>query len=219
MIIWCVRAYVLIIAAGGVSTTAWADENEALKKGVVRVVAQPEGKQSEGTGFIVKSQTGIVFIVTAAHVVGNDQAPRIEFYTGKNRTVPARIVRKEGGDDNNGLAVLAVQGEIPAHTVLVLNQEKQIRPGDAVMVIGFPRKVGVSWAVTKGEIVGRRGKEIIVTGAVDEGNSGGPLVKDGVVIGVIARTKGTLPMRSRRSSQNTCWKVGTWVLGYPPFRS
>ena len=61
-----------------------------------------------------------------------------------------------------------MQGEVPAHTVLVLNQEKQIRPGDAVMVIGFPRKVGVPWAVTKGEIVGAKGKEIILTGAVKE---------------------------------------------------
>lgn len=185
-------ASALIVATVAMSLFAWADENEALKKGVVRVIAQPEGKQSEGTGFIVKSQAGIVFVVTASHVVGNDQAPRIEFYTEKNRTVAARIVRTEGGDDNNGLAVLAVQGEIPAHTVLVLNQEKQIKPGDAVMVIGFPRKVGVPWAVTTGEVVGRKGKEIILTGAVDEGNSGGPLVKDGVVIGVIASNQGNV---------------------------
>ncbi len=180
----------LIVAILMMSISAWADENEALKKGVVRVVAQSEGKQSEGTGFIVKSQAGIVFIVTAAHVVGNDQAPRIEFYTGKNRTMAARIIGREAGDDN-GLAVLAVEGQIPAHAILPLNQEKRIKDGDAVTMVGFPRMLGVPWAVTEGKIIARKGKMIILSGLVEEGNSGGPLVKDGEVIGVIAAKVGS----------------------------
>ena len=180
----CVWICLLLLGAVLPSGLAWAEEQDALKKGVVRILAQADGKPREGTGFIMKSQGGLVFIVTAAHVVGDDQAPRIEFYEGKSRTLPARIVGIEAGEEQ-GLAVLAVEGEIPAHTVLPLNQEKRIKDGDGVTMVGFPRKLGVPWAVTEGKIVARKGKLILVSGAVEEGNSGGPLVKDGQVIGVM----------------------------------
>jgi hypothetical protein len=42
--------------------------------------------------------------------------------------------------------------------------------------------------VTKGEIVGRKGKTIVFSGAVEEGNSGGPLLLNGRVVGVVTRT-------------------------------
>lgn len=180
----CVWICLLLLGAVVPSGFAWADEHEALKKGVVRVLAQTDGKPREGTGFIVKSQGGIVFVLTAAHVVGDAQAPRIEFYEGKGRTLLARIVGIEAGDEQ-GLAVLAVEGEIPAHTVLPLNHEKRIKDGDGVTMVGFPRKLGVPWAITEGKIVARKGKMILLSGAVEEGNSGGPLLKDGDVIGVM----------------------------------
>jgi hypothetical protein len=57
-------------------------------------------------------------------------------------------------------------------------------------MIGFPAAVGAPWAVTKGGIVGRRGRSIVFDGAVDAGNSGGPLVKDDQVIGLITQAQG-----------------------------
>ena len=51
--------------------------------------------------------------------------------------------------------------------------------------IGFPQISRVAWAVIKGDIVGQVGKTIVFSGAVDEGNSGGPLMKEGQVIGVV----------------------------------
>lgn len=186
-----VRGCLSILVLGTVCCSqVWADEQEAIKQGVVRVRAQVDGKVREGTGFIVKSRNDIVFIVTAAHVIEGDPSPRVEFYAGKSRTLPARIVGIEAGDAQ-GLAVLAVEGEIPAHTTLLLNQEKQIKDGDRVTVVGFPRTLGVPWAVTEGTIMSRKGKKLLLSGPVEEGNSGGPLFKDGEVIGVlVSKTAG-----------------------------
>jgi formylglycine-generating enzyme required for sulfatase activity len=60
-----------------------------------------------------------------------------------------------------------------------------VQEEESVTTIGFPRISQVPWAVTKGDIVGRKGKTIAFSGAVDDGNSGGPLIKDGEVIGVV----------------------------------
>jgi hypothetical protein len=54
-----------------------------------------------------------------------------------------------------------------------------------VTIVGFPRKLNIKWATTEGQIIGRSGKQIKFSGLVDEGNSGGPLLKDNQVIGVV----------------------------------
>jgi formylglycine-generating enzyme required for sulfatase activity len=58
------------------------------------------------------------------------------------------------------------------------------------MMIGFPRIAGVPWAVTKGEVVGRKAKTLVFSGAVDEGSSGGPLIKGNQIIGVVTEMTG-----------------------------
>jgi hypothetical protein len=80
---------------------------------------------------------------------------------------------------------------VPADaTVLRINRDVDVRAGEAVTMIGFPASVGAPWAVTKGSIVGRRGKDIVFAGAVEEGNSGGPLIKDDQVVGLITQAQG-----------------------------
>ena len=52
------------------------------------------------------------------------------------------------------------------------------------MAIGFPR-MGGDWAVSKGHFSARQGRELIFAMPVGEGNSGGPLVKDGKVVALV----------------------------------
>ena len=49
-----------------------------------------------GTGFIVRLDPDIVYIVTAAHVVAGDPQPSVEFFTNPNVPVRATVLtRKE----------------------------------------------------------------------------------------------------------------------------
>lgn len=168
------------------TSPAFSLDVETLKKGVVRVTATIEdGKTKVGTGFIVRRQANAAYIVTASHVVESTRKVEVEFFTERNHHFLARVIGQEGGDPQ-GLAVLLVEKDVPPDTiVLQLNQGIQASAGNPVTMIGFPRIAGASWAVTKGEVVGRKAKSIVFSGAVDEGSSGGPLIKDNQVIGVV----------------------------------
>ena len=53
-----------------------------------------QSEDDDGGNGIYREDDGIVFILTAAHV-GQDQAPRIEFYTGKG-DVPDHVCSQRG---------------------------------------------------------------------------------------------------------------------------
>ena len=59
------------------------------------------------------------------------------------------------------------------------------------MMIGFPLGAG-PWHVTKGNIGSRQGRTIYFDPRVDSGNSGGPIIQKGKVVGVVmaARSSG-----------------------------
>jgi len=161
-------------------SSASAQEIDNIKKGVVKVKTASQ----VGTGFIVRLEKDAIFIITASHVVEGERDIKVEFFTSRGRLIPAEVIDMEGGDEQ-GLATLSIQGKIPSDLVVLrFSPLNPVRAGDPVTTIGFPGKGG-PWAVTKGEIVGRKGKTIIFSGAIDKGNSGGPLLKAGQVIGVV----------------------------------
>ena len=173
----------------GVAVNASPQELEHLQKGVVRVTATTsDGSRKEGSGFIVRLTGGSAHIVTAAHVVEGAVQVEVEFFTQRARPLTAKIVELEGGDPQ-GLAALSLTGNVPdGVSVLRLNPAAPVNAGDPVTIIGFPR-AGGPWAVTKGEIVGRKAKAIVFTGGIDEGSSGSPLIRDGQVIGVVSEAR------------------------------
>jgi Tol biopolymer transport system component len=162
-----------------------AQKSENLKRGVVKITTTTfEDRQRTGTGFIVRQETKALSIVTASHVVEGSREINVEFYSDRGRLYPGKVIGMEGGDPQ-GLAVLSVSGEIPENVlVMKLNPSKAVSGGDPLTIIGFP-DAGGPWAVSKGEIVGRKGNIITFSGAIEEGNSGGPLLKEGEIIGVV----------------------------------
>jgi len=165
---------------------AEAQPIEGIKSAVVKVVATVNGKTKVGTGLIVRIEPTMAYIVTASHVVEGDSAPTIEFFTQRHHHVPARIIGLEGGD-NRGLAALLVEGQRPPGIQAVpFNTQLEVQAGDAITLVGFPRMAGVPWALTKGETVGRIGRHVVFSGSVDEGSSGGPLLKNQRVIGIVS---------------------------------
>lgn len=177
----------LIIWAMLASVDAFAQDVDVLRAGVVKISSLAEGKHKTGAGFIVKLEPGIAYIVTAAHVVEGDPAPQVEFFTRRNVTVKGEI-RKIEGNNPEGLALMVVRGRdnLPAGlAALKLGALVSLKPGtDQVSAIGFPSGV-VSWGVQRLNVVSLEGRYIVLSKDLEEGNSGGPVIKDNQVVGLV----------------------------------
>jgi 2-alkenal reductase len=181
----------------------WADIVEQVGPAVVTVVSEPEssptwfggfgrgpwsqplpGPQILGSGVIVDEQG---HVVTNNHVVAPVQNTYVLLQDGKK--VAARLV---GHDEYSDLAVLQIDGPLPA--VATLGDSDALRPGQPVIAIGSPLG-DFRNTVTQGVVsaVGRKLGEsapgltdlVQTDAAINQGNSGGPLVDDdGRVIGI-----------------------------------
>ena len=171
-----------------------AQDIARLQSGVVKITAKPpSGTTNIGTGFIVRLESNAAYIVTAAHVVAGDPNPKVEFFTKQHVQFPAEVLPgAEGGDDVGGLALLLVKGKenLPSGIGALPLASTSLMLEDMVM-IGFPLGTG-PWHVTKGNIGSRQGRTIYFDPRVDSGNSGGPIIQKGKVVGVVmaARSSG-----------------------------
>lgn len=156
------------------------------------------GGQSTGSGFII-SEDG--YIVTNNHVVEGGEAYRVILQSGEERS--AELV---GSDKFSDLAILKVEGEMPA--VAVLGNSDALRPGETAIAIGSPlgdfkNSVTVGVISATGRSIdtgdGYQIEGMLQTdAAINEGNSGGPLVNlSGEVVGV-----NTMIIRGSNSSAN-----------------
>ncbi len=166
-----------------------------LQAGVVKITSKSaEGTRRVGTGFLVKLEKEAAYIVTAAHVVAGDSDPKVEFFTKRNVPLPAEVLGLEGDDELRGLALLIVKGRENLPNGLMALPLASVMPsaeGVDIMVIGFPRNQG-PWAVAKGNISSRQGRDLYFSPAVDEGYSGGPIIQSGKVIGMVGGTSQTV---------------------------
>jgi S1-C subfamily serine protease len=184
---------------------AFAPEGESLTvaeiydrsaPGVVRVTSVAGGGENDfapgdvpvgaGSGFVI-DKAG--HIVTNYHVVENADEVEVTFSGGDS--VRARVV---GVDPSTDLAVLEVDLPAEALTPLPLGDSESVEVGDEVVAIGNP--FGLDRTVTKGivsalqrQITAPNGftidKAIQTDAAINQGNSGGPLINaQGEVIGV-----------------------------------
>jgi hypothetical protein len=196
---------------------AWAEMDiGTLKKGVVKITTEFANGRKVGTGFISARSKKYLFIVTASHVVeGETEAPKaikVTFFTQQEETVTAKIVKKEGGD-SKGLALLKVKGDLPDGVqILSWDTTTQVKGGEEIYLIGFPLMGSNDWAVTKGALSGLDGTVLNFSGAVSEGNSGGPIFYQGRVIGVVMESTGQFG--HAKSGQIAKLTVENWP-GYP----
>ena len=168
---------------------------ERIAPSVVRVVGQgaasgngssaPEGI---GTGVvIVDSGT----ILTNLHVVQRARRIKVMFSDGHEST--AELVSVDAANDLAVLRAKSIPDDLQAAT---LRSTADLRPGDAVLTVGFPFGIGPS--VSSGVISGLQreyrspdGQQVISNliqfdAAANPGNSGGPLLtQDGEVVGIV----------------------------------
>lgn len=164
-----------------------AKELEDLKPGVVMI--EFEGTRGRGSGFIVKiSEDGVVCIVTASHVLNPPHIPQVTFFK-QLVPVPAETRKREPDSDGRakGLACILVRGQedlIPKLRALSPRASISLEGGDKAYAIGHPQLSKVCWAITEVNVTGKDGQYPVVTGPIMRGNSGGPLIKDGKVVGM-----------------------------------
>ena len=186
-----IRILLALIAVfiGGLSLSH-AQNIEDLKAGVVKITATTDGQKRIGTGFIVKIENETAYIVTASHVV-EGASLTVNFHPNPDVDYSGKVKGMDGGNPK-GLAVILVQGSLPKGLrPLTLAFNVTVTGGEPITLIGFPRAIGVSWAVATGSIAGQKGLDVIVTGsAVQEGNSGGPILVNNVVVGVLTSVQG-----------------------------
>ena len=152
---------------------------------VVSVVVDLERGVGMGTGVIFR-QDG--YIVTNYHVVAGSKDCTILLENGYS--YPAKYV---GGDPQRDLAVLKMeQTDLPA---AVFGDSDLLEVGDAVYAIGSPLSLELRGTLTDGivsavdrtmEMAGGGSLDFIQTNAaLNEGNSGGPLINEyGQVVGI-----------------------------------
>jgi len=132
-----------------------------------------------GTGFFV-TPNGL--IITNQHVVGKDA--RVMVLLRDERVLEARVVGRAGPPLD--LALLSTGRSSPAWLELAGEGEGAV--GEEVIAIGTPQ--GLSWTVSRGIISSIRDLDelrfIQTDAAINQGNSGGPLilVGSGRVVGV-----------------------------------
>jgi 2-alkenal reductase len=138
-----------------------------------------------GSGVIISEQG---YILTNNHVIENTVEVHVIFADGREE--PAQII---GGDDFSDIAVLKVDGKIPS--IAPIGNSDDLKPGETAIAIGSPLG-DFKNTVTVGVISGI-GRSIEVNenyqmegliqtdAAINQGNSGGPLVNlAGEVVGI-----------------------------------
>lgn len=143
---------------------------------------------SAGSGFVVRAD-GLV--VTNAHVVKSAPGGECVVTTNGGRRYRARVLASDAASD---LAVLQMANARSLPTIAI-GSSGRMRPGDFVVALGSP--LNLTNSVTCGIVsnIARHGSEIGAVSsraeyiqtdaAINQGNSGGPLVDlDGAVVGI-----------------------------------
>lgn len=132
---------------------------------------------SLGSGFAV----GENCIVTNAHVIDNDKHISVSSYDGNE--YEAKVL---GMSESEDIAVLVIENA--TFPYLSIADISSVKTGDDIYAIGAPK--GMAYTLTKGSISAkerliRKNTYIQIDAAINEGNSGGPLLNDsGQVLGM-----------------------------------
>lgn len=152
-----------------------------LAEKALRSVFTVETNAGQGAGFAAWTERGVIFLVTANHVV-EDASSAFVTVTRARGSWSGQIVRT---DPKNDLALIRVSGR-PKGAAPLWQNPRAVKPsaGDQLILIGSP--FGLSGTVTTG-IVSRVTKRVIQTdAAANPGNSGGPAIdRRGRVVGVL----------------------------------
>lgn len=185
--------------------------------------------QGLGSGIIVRFKDGTYYVLTNNHVI--DEATEIRVATREGKEYPAELV---GKDERKDLALVSFKTN-DSYPLATLGDSDKVAVGDWAIAIGNPLGEQFSFSVTMGIVsaVGRTGgpggniNDFIQTdAAINQGNSGGPLVNiRGEVVGIntwIASNVGggnvglgfAIPINNAKRSIDEFIETGTTSYGW-----
>ncbi|MBQ0052351.1 MAG: Do family serine endopeptidase [Treponema sp.] len=141
-----------------------------------------------GSGVIVRRTGDTVYVLTNNHVAGKATTIKVKLNDGQE--FEGKLI---GGDERQDIALVSFEAKADSNiTVATLGDSDKVQTGDICLAMGAP--LGYRQSVTQGIVsaTGRSGDQIgnlndfIQTdAAINQGNSGGPLVNIyGEVIGI-----------------------------------
>ena len=156
-----------------------ADLVRRVEDGVVRVTAGRKG----GSGFIFDTEENTAFVVTAHHVIEDEDA--IDVRVKNTQTYKATLL---GYDADKDVAVLSICCS-SAFNALAWDSGASAEVGEQIVAVGYPRSSSTQVIATIGEIKDDpRGVPrgfIAHDAPLNPGNSGSPLFsKEGKVLGI-----------------------------------
>lgn len=162
-----------ILLASPVSVSAIGFEAETIYESIFVIYSG----NSLGSGFAL----GTNCIITNAHVIADNSQISVLSYSGNE--YKATVLGINEGED---IAVLVVEnGDFP---YLAVADTSVMKTGDDIYAIGAPK--GMAYTLTKGTVSAKEriiqnNSYIQIDAAINEGNSGGPLLNDnGQVLGM-----------------------------------
>ena len=158
-------------------------EDDSNKKGRTREYEQ----KGLGSGVIVRRTGDILYVLTNNHVAG--EATKISVKLNDGRQFDGKLV---GSDARMDVALVSFESKDKSIPVAILGDSDSVKTGDICLAMGAP--LGYSQSVTQG-IVSAKGRSgsgignindfIQTDAAINQGNSGGPLVHIyGEIIGI-----------------------------------
>ena len=163
---------------------AWSQSAD-WESGIAQVSAKG---MSPGTGVVVAVRGGRAYVVTCSHVVGGDPKPTVTFRAAPEQPYPA-AVRHLQGERKDGLALLVVEKPPVGVKAVQAQADAGAVAGTPAVVAGYPVSVG-AFTVLTATIASIRGTELFITPQTDEGFSGGPVLVDGRVAGIVYGREG-----------------------------
>ena len=159
------------------------DDNNDNKKGRTREYEQ----KGLGSGVIVRRTGDTLYVLTNNHVAG--EATKISVKLNDGREFDGKLV---GADARMDVALVSFESKDKSIPVAILGDSDLVKTGDICLAMGAP--LGYSQSVTQG-IVSAKGRSgsgignindfIQTDAAINQGNSGGPLVNIyGEIIGI-----------------------------------
>ncbi len=169
-----------------VPTGAPAQDVDQALASVVRISGTRSETPVRGSGFVVAVDRDVATVVTASHVI---EGARFEVQFAASATErfeveAADVLGMESGDPN-GLAVFQVRGAIPdGVAALAFDVESRPQAAEDLLLVGFPQRSRTPLAKRR-TYSGRRGNLLLLDLPIGEGFSGGPVLRDGKVVGVV----------------------------------
>lgn len=180
-----------------------------------------------GSGVIVRRTGNTLYVLTNNHVAGS--ATKISIKLNDGREFQGKLV---GNDERMDVALVSFESSDSSIPVAKLGNSDKVQPGDICLAFGAP--LGYSQSVTQGIVsaIGRSESHmsaisdyIQTDAAINQGNSGGPLVNIyGEVIGIntwIASQSGgsvglgfAIPINNIKDSIDSFIKNGRMTYGW-----